>query len=362
MNKSSSIIKPRPRIVVGVSGGVDSSVSLILLKKQGWDPVAVTLRLPIWKNKCNALCENVCCTQESRERSRAICKKFGVPYHIVDARKDFNKKVVDYFVDEYKNGRTPNPCVICNRQLKFKYLFDFAKKHNIKSVATGHYAKIIKNKNNQCSLAQAKDKTKDQTYSLSFLKRSWLNNIVFPLANITKDKVYKIAKKNGLNFYKKIKQSQDFCFVSGKALPNFLKATINKPNGRFATLDGKIVGTHDGAFLFTLGQRKGINVPAGPWYVVGIDAKSNIIYISKDEQALMKKELTVSNINWLVKPTFPLRAHVKIRSTHKSALATITKSRGRLTAIFNKKQRAITPGQIAVFYKNKQVLGAGKII
>lgn len=349
------------KIIVGVSGGVDSSVALILLKQQGWQPIAVTLQLPIWQNKCNSLCENVCCTKESRLRAKAVCEKLNIPYHIIDARKDFDKKVVDYFTAEWKAGRTPNPCVVCNRKLKFKYLFGFAKKHGIKFVATGHYAKTKNGK-----LYLAKDNTKDQTYSLSFLKKQWLKNIIFPLANLTKKQVYEIARNNGLNFYGKIKQSQDFCFVSGKSLPEFLKTTIKHRAGSFKTLDNETIGKHNGAFLFTIGQRKGIN-PAvgganGPWYVVKIDGKKNIVYVSRDSKDLLTKTMQIKNPNWLVDILFPLRAKVKIRSTHQPALATINKKGRNIIVSFNKKQRAITPGQFAVFYKNKQVLGAGQIV
>ncbi|MBI5254313.1 tRNA 2-thiouridine(34) synthase MnmA [Candidatus Falkowbacteria bacterium] len=357
-------VVPIKKIIVGVSGGVDSSVALILLKQQGWQPIAVTLRLPIWKNKCNALCENVCCTKKARVRSKKLCKKLNIPYFVIDARRDFNKKVVDYFIAEYKAGRTPNPCIVCNRELKFKYLFDFAKKHKINFVATGHYAKT---KNGQFYLAR--DRTKDQTYSLGFLKKQWLKNIVFPLANLTKKEIYEIAKKNGFNFYETIKQSQDFCFVSGKALPEFLKTTIGNRTGLFKTLGDETIGKHNSTFLFTVGQRKGINLlhPAnggagGPWYVVNIDAKKNIVYVSRNPKDSLSKTMQIKNPNWLVDIRFPLRAKVKIRSTHQPALATISKQGRRYIVVFDKKQRAITPGQFAVFYKNKQVLGAARIV
>ncbi|MFH0814865.1 MAG: tRNA 2-thiouridine(34) synthase MnmA [Candidatus Falkowbacteria bacterium] len=375
----------KKQIVVGVSGGVDSSVALILLKQQGWQPIAVTLQLPIWQNKCNSLCENVCCTKEARVRSKKICKKFNIPYFIIDARKDFNKKVVAYFIAAWTAGRTPNPCIVCNRELKFKYLFDFAKKHKIAFVATGHYAKTKNGK-----LYLAKDSAKDQTYSLSFLKKEWLKNIIFPLANLTKKEVYKIAKKNGLNFYEKInhhtnhvgvvvKQSQDFCFVSGKALPEFLKTTIPgrvpRPRagrsgaGLFKTLNNETIGKHNGMFLFTIGQRKGINIPhpavggaSGPWYVVRINAAKNIVYVSHDQRDLLNKTMQIKNPNWLVNIHLPLRAKVKIRSTHKPALATISKKANKYIVVFDQKQRAVTPGQFAVFYKSKQVLGAARIV
>ncbi|MFH0906199.1 MAG: 7-cyano-7-deazaguanine synthase, partial [archaeon] len=178
------------KVVVGLSGGVDSSMALVILKEQGYTPIAVSLKLPRW-NKDKSACENSCCTKESLDIARNICKKLDVEYHIVDATKEFKKEVVDYFIKELKNNRTPNPCTICNARHKFKHLFAFAKKHKINYVATGHYAKVKYNKKTKkYELLRPKDKSKDQTYGLCLLSQEWLSKIIFPLASYTKDEIY----------------------------------------------------------------------------------------------------------------------------------------------------------------------------
>jgi len=353
------------RIVVGMSGGVDSSMALVLLKKQGWQPVGVSLKYAVWRDKKNLLRENICCSAESFKIAKSICQKLNVPHHIFDVSKEFKKEVIDYFISELKHNRTPNPCVICNRYLKFKKLFEWAKKHNIKYIATGHYACIKKNKKNKYELLKAKDSSKDQTYSLSFLPQKWLKNIIFPLGNYTKDEIFKMAGSEGFDFYLKRKQSQDFCFVAGKCLNCFLEKEIGKKEGLIKNPQGKILGKHQGLHFYTIGQRKGINLSAGPYFVVGKIFKNNTLTVSRNEQTLMAKETILSPFNFMSSEKIKKRVRIqaKIRSRHNPAKATLIPVNSKqIRIIFDKPQKSITPGQFTVFYQGNICLGGGRII
>jgi len=354
------------RIVVGMSGGVDSSMALVLLKKQGWFPVGISLKYAVWQDKENLLRENVCCSAESFKIAKNICKKLSIEHHIFDVSKEFKKEVINYFISELKNNRTPNPCIICNRYLKFKKLFEWAKKHNIQYVATGHYARIRENKKtNKCELLKAKDGNKDQTYSLSFLPQKWLKNIVFPLADYTKEEIFKMAKNEGFDFYLKRKQSQDFCFVAGKCLNCFLAKEIGKKQGPIKDSQGNTLGDHQGLHFYTIGQRKGINLSAGPYFVIDKDIKNNILIVSKNQQDLYSKKAILSPYHFTsgTEPMRKIEVEVKIRSQQTPAKATLLFSKkSEIELVFNKPQKSITPGQFAVFYQKEVCLGGGKII
>jgi len=354
------------KIVVGMSGGVDSSMALVLLKKQGWQPIGISLKYAIWQNKENLLRENVCCSTESFEIAKNICQKLNVPYHIFNVSKEFKKEVIDYFVSELKNNRTPNPCIICNRYLKFKKLFEWAEKHNIKHVATGHYARIGENKKtNKYELMRSKDENKDQTYSLSFLPQKWLKNIIFPLGNYTKKETYQMVEKEGFKFFLKRKQSQDFCFVAGKCLNCFLEKEIGKKEGAIKDTAGNILGKHNGLHFYTLGQRKGINLSGGPYFVAKLDTKSNTLIVTKREKDLLSKGAVLLPYHFISDKKLEKRIKIqaKIRSQHNPAKATLIPINSeQIRIIFDKPQKSITPGQFAVFYQNDVCLGGGKII
>ncbi len=356
----------KQKIIVGLSGGVDSAAALILLKKQGFNPIGVTLKLPRWgKNKK----ENANSHSQSIEIAQKICRKFKIPYFVIDAEKDFDKKVVNYFITELKNNRTPNPCVVCNRDFKFKKLFEIAKKFKANYVATGHYARLrqqnpkIKNQKPKYELLTAKDKKKDQSYMLSGLSQKDLSKIILPLGNLTKDEAYKITKKEGLNFFKRIKQSQDFCFVSGKLLTKFLKEQVGAKKGKIIDENGNILGTHEGRHFFTIGQRKGIKLPNGPYFVFGFDKKKNIVYVTKNKKNLFKKEIIVypSHLISNEKLKKPINALVKTRYQQESTPAKIIPQGNKLKIIFKKPVFSPTPGQFAVFYKKEICLGNGVI-
>lgn len=347
-----------------MSGGVDSSVALILLKKSGWQPIGVSLKLPVWHNTKNYLRENACCAKKSFDIAKNVCKKFKVPHYIIDARADFTQTVIKYFTHELKNGRTPNPCVICNQKLKFKKLFEAAREFGANYVATGHYARMDKNQ-----LLRAKDQEKDQSYNLSFLPLKWLKSLVFPLGNYTKNEVYKIAGKNSLKFFEKIKQSQDFCFIANKSLPEFYEKEIAKKSGLIKNENGKVLGKHNGLAQYTIGQRKGLGLANGPacagrpYFVKQINKKKNEIIATKNERDLFQKEVFLKPYNFLVptpKSKISVAAKVRYRQPLGSTILFPPKNH-TLKIIFKTPQRAVTPGQFCVFYKNEVCFGGGVI-
>lgn len=353
------------KIVVGMSGGIDSSISLLLLKKAGWEPIGVSLKLSVWKDKNNKRRENACCTYDSLNIARGICKKLKVPYYIIDARNDFKKEVIDYFIKELKNKKTPNPCVICNRHLKFKKLFEVAKSVGAKFVATGHYARVEFNKKSKkFKLLKGKDKNKDQSYSLSFLPQEWLKNIIFPLGEYQKEEVYEIAKKEGFKFFLKKKESQDFCFIANKSYPKFLEKVIGQKRGLILDAKKNILGKHDGLHFYTIGQRKGIKIFGGPYYVTGFAKKKNILYVSKDKKDLLKKEIKVFPYHLISgeKLKKPVSAGVKTRYQQELKRALILPDKKGLKIIFKEGISSPTPGQFAVFYEEDICLGGGEII
>ena len=360
----SQIIKNQ-KIVVGISGGVDSSVALILLQQQGWQPIGVSLKLPTWKNKANPLAENIHSSKQSLKIAERVCQKLDIPHYIVDAREDFEKQIIEYFIDERRALRTPNPCVICNPNFKFKQLINWAKKHKIQYIATGHYAKIKFNpKTKQYQLLKAKDKNKDQTYNLCFLPQKWLKHIIFPLGNYTKQQVYQMAKKQGLKFFSPKEESKDFCFIAGQSLCPFLKEKIGVKQGPIIDLQGNVLSQHQGLHFFTIGQRKGIKLSGGPYFAVGFDKKKNILFVTKNKKNLYKKEITIFPYHFISgeKLIKPIKAQVSIRYQQRPTAAFIIPEKRKLKIIFSKPVLAPCPGQFAVFYQQNKCLGGGKII
>jgi tRNA-specific 2-thiouridylase len=277
--------------------------------------------------------------------AKLVAKKLKISFEILDVRKEFKKWVIDYFIREYKKGNTPNPCVECNKHIKFKILLNKAAQLKADYIATGHYARI-KNK----KLLVAKDKQKDQSYFLWALNKKQLEEVLFPIGDYTKEQVRGLAKKFNLPVAEK-KESQDICFTVSRQ--NF-KAKA----GSIITTDGKKVGEHKGLVFYTIGQRKGIEIGGiGPFYVVKKDFKNNALIVSKSEKDLLKKEMIIKNVNWISGKPHNGTCKVKIRSMASMVSTSIKKNK----VIFDKPQRAITPGQSAVFYKGNEVLGGGVI-
>lgn len=349
------MVKKNKKVMVAMSGGVDSSVAAALLKKQGYDVFGVFMRF--WSDETRGSCINRCCSFEAYSDARRVAQKLGVPIYTLNMKAPFKKLVVDYFLKEYKAGRTPNPCIECNRFIKFGELLKRARAMGADFIATGHYAQVKAGK-----LLKGKDPEKDQSYFLYTLTEDKLKQILFPVGGFIKPRVRAMAKKFGLPVHAK-KDSQEVCFV-GASLKSFLKKYLKVKSGKIVELEsGKILGKHEGLPFYTIGQRRGLALGGGPWYVVRIDAKKNILYVSRDQKKLLSKEMAVTKVNWIAgaAPKLPFRVKAKIRYKHKEAPCVIRKIKNNYKIIFSKPQRAVTAGQSVVFYRGDKVLGGGII-
>ena len=351
------MVKKNKKVMVAMSGGVDSSVAAALLKKKGFDVVGVFMRF--WSEPAGgAGCAiNKCCSFEAYSDARRVAQKLGIPIYTLNMKIPFKKLVVDYFLKEYQAGRTPNPCVECNRFIKFGELLRKAKAMGAEYVATGHYVRVEDGK-----LLKGKDPEKDQSYFLYTLTQDKLSHVLFPVGNYKKPKVREMAKKFGLPVHAK-KDSQEVCFV-GTSLKSFLKKYLKVKSGKIVALEsGKNLGDHDGLPFYTIGQRRGLKLGGGPWYIVKMDVKKNILFVSRDQKKLLSKELVAGKVSWIsgAAPKLPLRVKVKIRYKHKEASCVIKKVKNNYKIIFDKPQRAITAGQSVVFYRRDEVIGGGII-
>lgn len=342
-----------------MSGGVDSSVSAYILKELGYDVIGVTLKL--WDKTQN---EDGCCSLSSTEDARRVANSLDIPFYVFNMQDDFKKYVVDYFIHEYESGRTPNPCVACNRYIKFGALLDKAKSMDIDYIATGHYA-LIEKIGDRYMLKKSKDSSKDQTYFLYNLTQDQLSHTLFPIGGYTKIEIRDIAKQLDLKVADK-RDSQEICFVEDNNHYHFVKTHSNNAvlKGEIIDLNGNVLGYHEGISKYTIGQRRGLGVVTGsPMFVVDIDNDSNQVILGSNDD-LFKKELIASDLNWVYMDTLEneMEVTVKIRSTSKEVNGKIfpTKQNG-VRVIFNEKQRAITKGQSVVFYKDDIVVGGGII-
>lgn len=355
------------RVAVGMSGGVDSSVTALLLKEQGYDVVGFFMKL--WHDPCGTG-ENACCDERAQADARAVAAKIGISFYVVDARAPFKSAVTDYFVEEYKDLKTPNPCLVCNKKIKFGWLLDFAKKNDCDYLATGHYARVIKKQNNHFALLKAADTKKDQSYFLSGLNQEQLSAVIFPLAAIAKEQVRKIAESKELPVYQK-KESQEVCFVEDD-YRDFLKSNLAPASfaaGEIVDRRGKIIGQHKGLINYTIGQRKGIdqNVVADknrqPLYVIDFDKDNNQLIVGKEED-LYRTQMTVDHLDLIdsdIDITKEDDLSVKIRYRAQEVGCRVLAENGRFKIIFEKPQRAVTPGQFAVFYRGDEVIGNATI-
>lgn len=351
-------------IVVGMSGGVDSAVSAYLLKKQGYNVIAVFM--VNWEEQ-----ENGFCTSESDfEDVKRVCHKLDIPYYSVNYAKEYYDKVFEYFLKEYKEGRTPNPDVLCNREIKFGPFLDFAMQIGADKIATGHYAKVVENEG-KYYLFKAKDKNKDQSYFLNQLSQTQLSSVIFPLENIEKIEVREIAEKVGLVNAKK-KDSTGICFIGERNFKNFLKDFLPAQPGKIKTIDGKIIGEHDGLMYYTLGQRRGLNIggKAGGtgerWFVVDKDLTNNELIVSQGEDdILFSNGLYAKEFNWIPETPkekkFNCFAKFRYRQPDQKVCVEIIE-KDKIKVYFDQKQRAITPGQFVVLYdETERCLGGGII-
>jgi len=350
--------KNAQKIIVAMSGGVDSSVAAALLKRAGFEVIGVFMKLV-----------DVPRFREGKKVARKVAKNLKIPFLVLDLRKEFQKRIINEFLKEYRAGGTPNPCVVCNKEIKFGLLLEKALALNADYVATGHYARLQKKKDG-IHLLKGKDKEKDQSYFLWQLNQKQLKHILFPVGDHTKAQVRKLAKKFKLPVLA-VPESMEICFIqtpslrSLRSVNDFLARHIKQKSGKIVDTKGKILGYHQGLAFYTIGQRKGIRLSGGPYYVVDKDFKKNLLIITKKENDLFKKELIAKKVNWIFgkKPKLPLKIKAKIRYRHTAVSAIITKALNSKTyhLKFNRPQRAITPGQSVVFYQGQELLGGGII-
>ncbi|MFH1710117.1 MAG: tRNA 2-thiouridine(34) synthase MnmA [bacterium] len=340
------------RIVVAMSGGVDSSVAAALLKKEGHDVIGITMQ--IWPRAEKG---DSCCSLSAVEDARRVANKLGIPYYVLDFQKIFKRNVIDYFISEYNLGRTPNPCVRCNQSIKFDALLKKSKDLGADYLATGHYARIEK-KSGRYILKKGVDPKKDQSYFLYPLSQEALSRTIFPLGDMTKQEIRKLAKKFKLKVADK-KESQEICFVDG----DFGKLFSAK-KGNIVDLDGKVLGKHKGYQLYTIGQRRGLGLSRkDPAYVAKIDPKTNTVAVG-DRGDVYSDDLTAGELNWVSLSKLDASAKVtaKIRYNSPGAEAEIRPiAKGKVKVTFSKPQFAITPGQSVVFYDGDSVVGGGII-
>lgn len=348
------------KVIVGLSGGVDSAVTAYLLKQQGYDVIGVTMQ--IWKEDLPKDGETGVTAVDDAKK---VAEHIGIPHHVVNFKEIFYERVIKYFIEAYSSGRTPNPCNVCNKYVKWEALLEVAKDLGAEYVATGHYAEIIKLDNGRYTVKNSKTAAKDQTYALCMLTQEQLAHTIMPLGQYEKEEIRKIAIDAGIPVADK-PDSQDICFVpDGKYVHFIRKETKKWPRpGDFVTEDGQVVGKHRGIVYYTIGQRKGLELSLGkPAYVSKIDAKKNRVVVS-DNEALFKDMAVATNPNMMAVENLeePIEAIAKIRYNHLGAPCIAQIIDGKLVCKFKQPQRAITPGQSLVVYKDGVVVCGGEII
>ena len=369
-----------------MSGGVDSSATAALLLEQGYEVIGITLKL--WPQDCVNRAEDKCCGPQAVTDARAVCHKLGIPYYLIDEAAEFQKHVISYFADEYKTGRTPNPCVLCNQNLKFGRLIDRADQLGAQFIATGHFARVERvgssrreeahsnsGAGSQSLLTSAatgryllkrgRDRRKDQSYFLFSLRQDQLSRAMFPLGEKTKSDTREVARHCQLKTADK-EESMEICFVPDNDYGKFLEQAnlVQKHRGEIVDLHGHLLGHHDGIEFYTIGQRKGLGITTPkPVYVIELDVENNRVVVG-DESALDRDEFTVDRCNWIPfdNLTEPIEVTTKIRYNHPGTPATVMpQGNGSAKVKLHKPQRAITPGQAAVFYQDDLVVGGGWI-
>ncbi|MFT8318341.1 MAG: tRNA 2-thiouridine(34) synthase MnmA [Sporolactobacillus sp.] len=359
MKKSPS----QTRVVVGMSGGVDSTVAALLLKQKGYDVIGIFM-----KNWDDTDENGVCTATEDYEDVVRVCGQMGIPYYAVNFEKEYWDRVFSYFLEEYKAGRTPNPDVMCNKEIKFKAFLDHALSLGADYVATGHYARVaLDHETGQTLMLRAVDQNKDQTYFLNQLSQEQISKVLFPLGDLEKPEVREIAREHHLATADK-KDSTGICFIGERNFKQFLSHYLPANRGEIRTIDGEFKGYHDGLMYYTNGQRQGLGIggPGGPWFVCGKDLKQNILYIAPgaDHPALYSQGLVAEKVSWMSGAPKARTFHctAKFRYRQKDQPVTVhVEDDGRLEIVFDRLEWAITPGQAVVFYDGEVCLGGATI-
>jgi len=349
------------RVVVGMSGGVDSSVAALLLKEQGYDVIGIFM-----KNWDDTDENGVCTATEDYEDVIRVCNQIGIPYYAVNFEKQYWDKVFTYFLDEYKAGRTPNPDVMCNKEIKFKAFLEHAMTLGADYLATGHYARV-EYQDGEYKMLRGLDENKDQTYFLNQLGQDQLSKVMFPIGNIEKSKVRELAKEANLATATK-KDSTGICFIGERNFKEFLSQYLPAQPGKMETLSGEVKGKHDGLMYYTIGQRHGLGIGGSgdPWFVIGKNLEKNILYVDQgfDNELLYSDWITATDVSWVSDqiPTSGLKCTAKFRYRQPDNNVTVEIIDGHSVKIrFDQPIRAITPGQAVVFYRGEECLGGGTI-
>lgn len=355
------------RVVVGMSGGVDSSVAAYLLKQQGYDVVGVFM-----KNWDDTKDSGVCTVTEDYEDVAKVANKIGIPYYSVNFEKEYWDRVFTYFLDEYRRGRTPNPDIMCNKEVKFKAFLDYAMKLDADYIAMGHYAQVRRDADGTVHMLRGGDPNKDQTYFLSQLSQDQLQQVMFPIGGMHKDEVRRIAEEAGLATAKK-KDSTGICFIGERNFNKFLGEFLPAQPGKMKTLDGEIKGDHFGLMNYTIGQRRGLGIGGNgqsnePWFVVGKDLKTNTLLVGQgyENDYLYANYLEASNLSFVAPITdrgqeFHCTAKFRYRQKDVGVTVRFNDDRTQMTVYFDEPARAITPGQEVVLYDGDECLGSGTI-
>lgn len=354
------------KVVVGMSGGVDSSVAAFLLKKQGYDVIGVTMQ--IWQDEEQAVQEENggCCGLSAVEDARRVAAALDIPYYVMNFKDSFQKNVIDYFIEEYLRGRTPNPCIACNRYVKWESLLQRSLAIGADHIATGHYARVVRLPNGRYTLRRSAAAGKDQTYALYNLTQEQLKRTLMPVGDYSKEEIRAIAEEIGLQVAAK-PDSQDICFVPDGDYASYIEERTGEkmPEGNFITPEGKVLGRHKGIIHYTVGQRKGLGLALGyPAFVLEIRSETNEVVIGTHAESLAGF-LRADHLNFMAVEdlTEPVHVFTKIRYNHKGVWATIEKTgEDELRCTFDEPQRAVTPGQAVVFYEGDYVLGGGTIL